>query len=219
MKISLIGGTGKEGRGLARRWAIAGHEIFIGSRDPERGERDAQELGANLGREVAGGSNEAAAAFGEIVVLAVPYGAHRATLESLAGALEGKLLLDITVPLRPPAVRSVHLPEGEAAALEAAQILGGRTRVVAALHHVGAAHLADPDTKIECDGLVCGDDAQARALVIELIGDLGIRGLDAGELRNAIALEALTPVLLHLNRRYGARGAGLRITGLDPDAG
>jgi 8-hydroxy-5-deazaflavin:NADPH oxidoreductase len=146
-------------------------------------------------------------------VLTVPYAAHAATLESVRAPLAGKLLVDITVPLQPPKVTQVHLPQGTSAALEAQALLDPTTRVVATLHHVSSAHLGDPAHAIDCDVLVCGDDEAARKIVIDLLGDLGLRGLDAGLLRNAVALEALTPVLLHLNRRYKTN-TGLRITGL-----
>ena len=208
MRIGIIGGTGKEGRGLAVRWARAGHQVFIGSRDPARGAAKAAELGG-----MSGGGN-VAACDAEVVVLSVPYGAHAATLQSLAPHLAGKVVVDITVPLRPPKVRVVHLPEGQAAALEAQAILGDAVRLVATMHHVSSVKLGDPEASIDCDVLVCGDDAGAKEVVVALLEDLGLRGLDAGPLVNAIALEALTPVLLHLNKRYGSKGAGLRITGV-----
>lgn len=215
MRIGLIGGTGKEGRGLALRWAKAGHHVFIGSRDADRARRFAESLSAD-GSRLEGGSNTEASQQSELVVLCVPYAAHTETLEALKAELSGKILVDITVPLKPPRVRQVELPQGRAAALEAQSLLGRGTQVVATLHHVGSAHLADASAAIDCDVLVCSDDAAARGLVRQLIGDLGLRGLDAGPLQNAIALEALTPVLLHLNKFYGINGAGVRFTGL-PD--
>jgi hypothetical protein len=126
----------------------------------------------------------------------------------------GKVLVDVTVPLRPPKVSRVHLPAGGAAALEAQALLGGATPVVAALHHVSAAHLGDLAHAVECDVLVAADDARAKATVIGLVGDLGMRGLDAGPIVNAIALESLTPVLIHLNRVYKSKGAGVVFTDL-----
>ena len=214
MRIGIVGGTGREGTGLAPRWARAGHEVFVGSRDAARGEATAAEMSAALGRVVRGGDNAAAVAASEVVVLAVPYAAHAATLDELGPGLAGRVLIDITVPLVPPKVRVVHLPPGFAAALEAQARLGPTVKVVAALHHVGSAELADPDHAPDCDVLVCADDAEARGVGIGLIEDLGLVALDAGPLRNAVALEAMTPVLLHLNRRYGAAAAGLRITGI-----
>jgi 8-hydroxy-5-deazaflavin:NADPH oxidoreductase len=211
MRIGLVGGTGREGRGLAQRWARAGHAIAVGSRQAERGRACAAELG------VSGGDNASAVAGAEVVVVCVPYTAHAETFAQLAGQLSGQVVIDITVPLRPPRVREVHLPAGQAAVLEAQELLGPDVKLVAALHHVSSAHLSELDASIDCDVLVCSDHDRARQITIGLIADLGLRGLDAGPLRNAIALESLTPVLLYLNRRYKSSGAGLRITGL-PDA-
>lgn len=220
MRIGIIGGTGKEGRGMALRWASAGHEVVIGSRDAERARACAAELreqaaaGDADAAAIAGADNGEAVARAEVVLLSVPYSGHADTLRSLAAALEGKILIDITVPLKPPKVRQVHLPDGGAAAVEGQRVLGDGVKVVAALHHVSSVHLADLDHAIECDVLVCSDHADALETVISLVRDLGMRGLDAGPLANAVALEALTPVLLHLNRRYKSPGAGIRFTGL-----
>jgi 8-hydroxy-5-deazaflavin:NADPH oxidoreductase len=212
MRIGIIGGTGKEGSGLARRWARAGHDVTVGSRDAARGKDAAVKL-SEPSAAIHGGSNVDACDAADLVVLCVPYAAHAETLSSIRASLSGKVLVDITVPLQPPRVRRVHLPEGRAAALEAQALLEASTKVVAALHHVSSVHLADPDHSIDCDVLVCGDDAAAKGVVIGLIADLGLRGLDAGPLENAIALEALTPVLLHINKVFGA-SAGIRITGI-----
>jgi 8-hydroxy-5-deazaflavin:NADPH oxidoreductase len=214
MKIGLIGGTGQEGSGLSARWARAGHNVFVGSRKAEKGTAKAAELSEQLGIKVWGGANEEAVASAEVVVLAVPYKAHRPTLEGLKGVFSGQILVDITVPLKPPRVFEVQLPEGKSAALEAADVLGERARVVGALHHVSHTHLADLEHGIECDGLVCGNDIEAKNIVIGLLADLGMRGLDAGPLANAIALESLTPVLIAMNKRYKSKGTGIRITGL-----
>jgi NADPH-dependent F420 reductase len=212
MRIGIIGGTGKEGSGLALRWARAGHAVTVGSRDAARGLAAAEKL-SDPSAAVAGGSN-LDACDADVVVLSVPYAAHAETLKDVRTALDGKVVVDITVPLKPPLVRRVHLPEGRAAALEAQGILGPGARVVAALHHVSSVHLSDPNHAIECDVLVCGDDDDARKMIIGLVSDLGLRGLDAGPLENAIALEALTPLLLHLNKVYKGTGVGIRFTGL-----
>jgi 8-hydroxy-5-deazaflavin:NADPH oxidoreductase len=214
MRIGLIGGTGKEGRGLTLRWARAGHEILIGSRDAEKARAHAAEIAAT-GLQISGGDNAWAAGACELAVLTVPYSAHGATLTELKPHLAGKVLVDITVPLAPPKIRQVTLPPGKAAAIEAQALLGDQTKVVAGLHHVSGVHLADPDHAVDCDVLVCSDDAAALALAMRLIGDLGLRAFDAGPLVNAIALESLTPVLLHLNKRYASSGTGVRITGID----
>lgn len=214
MKVAIIGGTGKEGRGMAARWARAGHTLFIGSRDAARAQEAAAELSVLAGNALQGGDNRWAIAQGDIVVLSVPYAGHRETLLSLKEDLRGKVLVDITVPLRPPEVRKVNLPEGKAAALEAQALVGDVAKVVAAFHHVSAVHLADLAHPVDCDVLVCSDDTAAREQVIALASDLGTRGLDAGALANAVALESLTPVLLQLNKRYKSAGAGIRFTGL-----
>jgi len=213
MRLGIVGGTGKEGRGLAVRLTRAGHEVAIGSRDPERAKTTAAEI-SSPGDSLDWGANEDVSRKSDVVILCVPYSAHASTLDSLKHILRGKILVDITVPLKPPNVRRVHLPPGRAAAIEAQTILGASTRVVATLHHVSAAHLAARDRTIPCDVLVCGDDDEARKLVIELMNDIGGRGLDAGPLDNAVALEALTPVLLHLNKTYALPGAGIRFVGL-----
>ncbi|HTM21375.1 MAG TPA: NAD(P)-binding domain-containing protein [Kofleriaceae bacterium] len=199
MKIGILGGAGKEGRGLAARWRAAGHTVMLGSRDP-------------AGAAVPAVSNREAAGC-EVVVVSVPYPAHAPLLTELRGQLAGRIVIDLVVPLVPPVDR-VTLPRDGAAALEARRILGDGSRIVAALHHVSSVHLGDPAAAIDCDVLLCGDDADLVAVVAGLIEDLGLRALDAGPLANAVALEAMTPVLLHLNKRYGKRGLGLRITGL-----
>jgi 8-hydroxy-5-deazaflavin:NADPH oxidoreductase len=213
MRIGILGGTGKLGSGLAYRWARAGHTIAIGSRDPGKAKAHAEKLGAK-GVTILAGDNAWAAREGEIAVLTVPYEAHAETLDAIRDAVAGKVLVDTTVPLKPPKVSRVHLPAGAAAALEAQALLGPSTPVAAAFHHVSATHLADPTHEIECDVLVACDDARAKAAVIGLVRDLGLRGLDAGPLVNAIALESLTPVLIHMNRTYKSQGAGLVFTDL-----
>lgn len=214
MKIGIVGGTGREGRGLAVRWAKAGHDVFIGSRQAEKGQAKAAEFSEEFGVEVKGADNLAACEHGDIIVVTVPYSAHKATFESIKDAVGEKIVVDITVPLQPPKVRSVNLPDGNAAALEARSYLPEGARLVAALHHISSEHLSDPEHTFDCDVLVCGNDKEARAAVIDVIGDLGLRGVDAGVLKNAVALESLTPVLLHINRRYKSVGSGIRITGI-----
>jgi 8-hydroxy-5-deazaflavin:NADPH oxidoreductase len=213
MRLAIVGGTGKLGSGLALRWARAGHTIALGSRDPAKARSRAAEL-AGEGRALEGGDNVWAAREGEVVVLTVPYEAHKETLGAIVEAVAGKVLVDATVPLRPPKVSRVQLPAGQAAALEAQALVGASTPVVAMLHHVSATHLADLAHTIQCDVLVAGDDARAKAVAIGLVRDLGLRGLDAGPLVNAIALESLTPVLIHLNRTYKSQGAGVVFTDL-----
>ncbi|MGB5348078.1 MAG: NADPH-dependent F420 reductase [Polyangiales bacterium] len=214
MRIGIVGGTGREGRGLAVRWSKAGHDVFIGSRQAQKGAAKAAELSGEFGVSIQGADNIAACEHAELILVTVPYGAHRPTFDSIKDVVGDKVIVDITVPLQPPKVRSVHLPEGQAAALEARALLNEDARLVAALHHISSEHLGDPEYTFDCDVLVCGDDKDARATVISLVADLGLRGIDAGVLKNAIALESITPVLLHINRRYKSVGSGIRITGI-----
>jgi NADPH-dependent F420 reductase len=215
MNIGIVGGTGKEGRGMALRWARSGHRVLLGSREAERGKAAALELSSSAPQPIEGGANLWVVEQADVVVLSVPYAAHKSTLEGLKDALQGRPLIDITVPLKPPRVRQVQLPAGGAAALEAQALLGSGVKVVAALHHVSSLHLADPEHAIACDVLACSDDAAALEIALGLIADLGdVRAFDAGPLANAVALESLTPVLLHLNKRYNSAGVGIRLTGL-----
>lgn len=219
MTVAVIGGTGKEGSGLALRWANSGYRVFIGSRDTEKAQRVAAELNESLGGNfIIGMNNIEAASNADLVVLSVPYGAHRPTLESIQEQLRGKTLVDVTVPLKPPAVRTVNLPEGGAASLEAQAFLGDDVKVVAAFQNVSAVHLKDLEHDVDCDVLVCGDDESAKNDVLALVKATGMRGIDAGVLANAIAVESITPVLLAINKRYGVKSSGIRITGLNADA-
>lgn len=217
LTIAVLGGTGKEGSGLVLRWAESGYRVLIGSRDAARAASKAVELNTVLGQDlVRGMSNEEAAAEADLVVLSVPYAAHREILESVKDALQGKVLVSVTVPIRPPAVRTVYVPEGHAASLEAQALLGDKVTVVAAFQNVSAVHLKELKHSVNCDVLVCGDDEDAKNDVFQLIEAIdGMRAIDAGPLANAVAVEALTPVLLYINKRYKVAGAGIRITGLE----
>jgi hypothetical protein len=214
--IAVLGGTGKEGSGLAYRWAHSGYEVIIGSRALEKAQTAAAELNALLGREaVRGMLNPDAAAAAEIVVLTVPYAAHRATLESVYEQAQGKVLVDVTVPLQPPQITVAVLPLGRTAAEEAQALMGENVQVVSAFQNISSVHLKDLEHSIECDVLVCGDDTEAKQQVMALAKAAGMRGIDAGPLSNAIVAECLTPVLLGINKRYKARGAGIVITGIE----
>ncbi len=216
MTLAILGGTGSEGSGLAVRWAASGYRVIIGSRSAERAQAKADELNATFDAgNICGMGNVEAAARADLVVLTVPYAAHQETLEVVREGLQGKILVDVTVPLKPPKIRTVQLPDGQSAALEAQAFLGDTVRVVAAFQNISAEHLLNFDHPIECDVLVCGDSKEAKAEVLRLVEAAGMRGLDAGLLQNAIAVESLTPILLGLNSRYKGRGAGIRITGLD----
>ncbi len=213
--IAVVGGTGKEGTGLALRWALNGYRVIIGSRDAARAADHAKALNQRLGDDfLVGMGNADATEKADFVVLSVPYSAHADTLEGIKDKLGGKILIDIAVPLQPPKVRTVYVPPGTSAAQEAQKLVGDGVRVVAAFHNVSAEKMQEPDTKIDCDVLVTGDDADAKAHVIQLVEAAGLRGIDAGSLANSVAGESLTAVLLYINKKYGVKGSGIRITGL-----
>jgi 8-hydroxy-5-deazaflavin:NADPH oxidoreductase len=215
MTIAVVGGTGKEGSGLAMRWANSGYRVIIGSRDAAKAQQKVEELNAEMGNTyLVGMDNLSAVKEANLVVLSVPYDAHKSTLEGIQDGLQGKILVDVTVPLRPPDVRTVNVPEGKAACLEAQAMLGSGVKVVAAFQNVSAVHLQDADHRVDCDVLVCGDDTAAKDEVIKLVQAAGMRGLDAGPLANSVAVEALTPVLLYMNKRYKIKGSGIVITGI-----
>ena len=217
--IAILGGTGAEGSGLALRWARAGHRIVLGSRNPEKATSVCDQLNVLSGGNPIGFSdNRRAAAQADIVVLTVPYPAQRATVEEVRGVLTGKILIDATVPLVPPKVARVQLPQEGSAVAAVQLLLGSDVRVVSAFQNVSAHHLRDLDHRIDCDVLVCGDDIGAREVVIGLARDLGLRAYHAGPSCNSAAAEALTSILIALNIRYKVPGTGIRITGI-PDSG
>ena len=217
-QLAILGGTGKEGSGLALRWARADYEVIIGSRRAEKAAQVAAELNAKLGHNLIRGlSNAEAARQADIVVLTVPYKAHQATLAGLRDELQDKVLVDVTVPLKPPQVTRVHLPAGGAAAVEAQTILGDGVRVVAAFQNVGEHFLRDAERAIDCDVLVCGDDPAAKAQVIELAQalDPNVRAFDAGPLANAVVVESLTPILIGIGKQFRRLRVGVRIAGIN----
>lgn len=213
--IAILGGTGDLGSGLALRWAAAGYPVVIGSRARDKAEAAAAEMAAAAapGSTVRGEDNLGAAKAGDIVVIAVPYSNHDAILSEIREAVQGKIVVDAAVPLVPPKVSVVQLPPEGSAAKGAQRILGDGVRVTSAFHNVGAKKLRDGG-KVDCDVLVFGDDRAAKDAVIELANAAGTRGVDGGALANSAAAEALTSVLIGINRRYKADGAGIRITGL-----
>jgi NADPH-dependent F420 reductase len=219
LSIGILGGTGDQGKGLARRFALAGHQVIIGSRSAERAQQAAESLGAGLSSGVAGrgtlrgAENPVAAAEADIVIIAVPWDGHRATLESLRTELAGKIVIDCVNPMGFDKQGAHALPVEEgSAAQQAAAVLTG-SRVVAAFHHVSAVLLLDPEiAETELDVLVLGDDRGATDLVQALAGRIpGMRGVYGGRLRNAHQVEALTANLISINRRYKVH-AGFRVT-------
>ncbi len=215
MKIAIIGGTGREGAGLALRWAAAGEDVVIGSRDETRAAAAADHLNRMLGKAAARGtSNRRAAEEADVVVLTVPYAAHLATLQEVKEALRGKLLIDATVPLDPEAPGRLARTNHRSALEQAQEFLGPETKVVAAFQNISYRVLKDPKRAIDSDVLVCGDDPDARRIAMKLVEQAGLRAIDAGDAHHARTIEGLTPLLLELNRRYKTQEAGVRITGL-----
>jgi len=213
--IAVLGGTGQEGSGLALRWAKAGHRVILGSRDAVKAWAAAAKIKARLGNaDVNGETNKNAASAAEIVVLTVPFAAQRAMLAEVREELAGKILIDATVPLVPPNVARVQLPPGGSAVAEVQKILGDSVRVVSAFQNVSSHHLEDLTHKVDCDVLICGNDPAAREVAVGLAADIGLRGLHAGPITNSAAAEALTSILISMNKRYKVPGTGIRITGL-----
>lgn len=200
------------GQALAGRLASADYSVVIGSRDVPKAREAAASLTRSKHCPVEGDSNVAAAARGDIVILAVPYASRNDIVEEIRGAVQGKIVVETSVPLRPPKVMSVQLPDSGSAAVECQRLLGEHVRVVSAFHNV-AAHRLATDEPIDCDVLVFGDDKTARAAVMELVRACKLRGVHGGALANSAAAEALTSVLIFINKVYGVDGAGVRITG------
>lgn len=206
--VAVIGGTGNLGAAIARRLAKAGRKVIIGSRSAE----NAQAAASTLGFGLTGLANAEAAAAADILIVTVPFAAQEATLAEIAPHVAGKIVVDTTVPLVPPKVMRVQLPPEGSAAVRAQRLLGDDVTMVAAFHNV-AAHKLITDQDVDCDVLVFGDDKAARGAVVELANAAGLRGLHGGPLANAAAAEALTSVLIFLNKTYSVDGAGIRITG------
>ena len=215
MTIAILGGTGEQGPGLALRWAMAGEEVIIGSRSQERAEKVAAELNAELGQErISGLENPQAAEAADIIVLTVPYTAHLSTLESVKAQVQGKIFIDVSVPLDPANPRRMKMPPEGSATEEAQAFLGPETKVVGAFQNVAAHLLRDPHHPIDCDVLVCGNDGEARRTVLALAAKMGLHAYDVGPAESARVVEGLTSMLIRLNIRYKVQGSGIRLTGL-----
>ncbi len=213
--IAIAGGTGKEGKGLAYRWAKAGYQIIIGSRQAEKAQSAAAELNSLLKGvlPVKGMVNPDAVSEADLVVLTVPFSAHRDTLLILKDALQGKILIDVTVPLVPPKVTRVQMPPAGSAAQEAREVLGEGVKVCAAFQNISYEHLLNNE-EITCDVLVTGVDKESRAIVLKLVSDAGMIGWDAGVLENSVVVEGMTSILIGINKQYGVHDAGIQITGV-----
>lgn len=206
--IAIIGGTGNLGAGLAYRLSRAGRTVIFGSRAAASAEAKA----AELGHDARGMTNADAAAAADLLIVTVPFAAQEATLAEIAPRAIGKIVCDTTVPLLPPKVMRVQLPPEGSAAVRAQQMLGEEVKVVSAFHNV-AAHKLATDADIGCDVLVFGDDKDSRQVIVDLAEEIGLRGLHAGALVNSAAAEAMTSILIFMNKNYRVDGAGIRITG------
>ncbi len=215
LTVAVLGGTGKEGKGLAYRWARAGYAVLIGSRSSAKAVTAASEILELLdgSGSVVGTSNQEAAQQANIVVITVPYAAHRDTLESVKDSLKGKLLIDVTVPLVPPKVSKVQMPAAGSAAQEAKEIVGEGVEVVAAFQNVSYEHLLG-EAEVECDVLVTGTSKDARHEALKLVEAAGLTGWDAGPIENSVVAEGLASVLININKQYGSTHAGIKITGV-----
>jgi NADPH-dependent F420 reductase len=218
-RIALLGGTGKEGKGLAYRWAKAGYEIVIGSRQVEKAQIAADDLNKLIKdskNPVTGLENHQAADWCDIAVLTVPFSAHKAMLEDIKECVEGKILVDVTVPLVPPKVKKVQMPEEGSAALQAKKILGENVQVVSAFQNISYERLMTEDD-IDCDVLVSGSSKDARELILRLVKDAGMVGWDAGPIENSVIAEGLTSILIGINSQFGIKDSGIKITGVKRD--
>ncbi len=214
--ISILGGTGNLGGGLALRWAHSGYNVIVGSRMLDVAVKSAERINTTLKNNIVRGMiNTQAAIEGDIVVLTVPYAFQRFTIETIYDALEDKILIDCTVPLVPPNVSRVQLHNNESAVEGMQKFLGPKTRVVSAFQNISAHLLSHYQEPIDCDVLVCSDDREAAKEVIGLAKEINLRAWDAGVLANSIVTEGLTSILISLNRRYKRQAAGIRVTGLN----
>jgi len=217
--LGIVGGTGNEGKGLAFRWVQAGHDVIIGSRQYEKAQKAVEEVAAlleNAPGTLRGMENSDAVAACDIAVITVPYAAHRPTLEGLKDVLDGKLVVDVVVPIVPPKVTKVQMPEAGSVAQEAQAILGENCNVVDAFQNISHERLMGKGD-VDCDVLVCGKGKAARQVVLELVADTGLKGWDAGPIENAVVVEGLTSILIGLNIQHHVHASGIRITGL-PDS-
>lgn len=213
--IAVAGGTGKEGKGLAYRWVKAGYRVLIASRSQQKAEQVANELISMLGPKslVEGTTYQDAIKLSDIIVLTVPYAAHRETLEAIKDEMKGKILIDVAVPLFPPKVTMMKMPPAGSAAQEALTILGKDVEVTSAFQNISSENLLS-DKPVECDVLVTGTSKEARTETLKLVKAAGLTGWDAGPLENSAVVEGLTSILIGINKQYGTKAAGIQITGV-----
>lgn len=212
--LAIIGGTGKQGKGLAYRWARAGYRVIIASRMEDRAKVTALELLTALNKQarIESANYTDAVQSADIAILTVPFAAHRETLLMVKDALQGKLLVDVTVPLDPPKITTVQMPSTGSAAQEARDLLGESALIASAFQNISYEILMSEDP-VDCDVLVTGVSMQVREDVLQLVKDAGLMGWDAGSIENSAVAEGLTSVLIYINKKYNARHAGIKITG------
>lgn len=217
-KIAIIGGTGNEGKGLAYRWAASGYEVIIGSRNLEKAQSAVKDVKALAKAEkeltISGLENTNAAISADIIVVTIPYKYHKDILEKLKPHVQGKTVVDVTVPLVPPRVSVIQIPEYGSVALTTQKILGPDVKVISAFQNISFELLLG-DNSIDCDVLLCGSDKETRELGLRLVKDAGLKVWDAGPLENSIVAEGLTSILIRLNKKYKTHSAGIQITGID----
>lgn len=213
--IAILGGTGDLGSGLAYQLARAGYKITIGSRSAEKAQQAATALSQEIpGSSIGAAANPDAAAAAEVVIMTVPFASHASTIEAVRDSVQGKIFVDTTVPLVPPKVMRVQLPPGGSVAKTAQEQLGSDVRVVSAFQNIAAAHLrSDNLQEVASDVLVCGNNHEARQVIIDLAETIGLTAWHAGAIDNSVVPEALTSILIFLNKKYQLNGAGIRITG------
>ncbi len=216
----MVGGTGKEGKGLAYRWVKAGYTVIIGSRNAEKAQTAVNELAGLLSeaekQRLTGMENGEAVRKSQLAALTVPYEFHKTILEALKVDLAGKYLIDVTVPLVPPKVSTVHVPPEGSAALQAQLLLGDSVSVISAFQNISFELLLSHE-QINCDVLVCGKDVEARRIGLMMVKAAGLTGWDAGPLENSIVAEGFTSILIRINKQAGTKSAGIQITNVPRD--
>jgi 8-hydroxy-5-deazaflavin:NADPH oxidoreductase len=215
--IAVLGGTGKEGKGLVFRWARAGYRVVIGSRTPAKAVLTKNELLTLLGGKasIEAASTVNASMHADIIVLAVPYEAQRLTLEEIKDFVKGKILIDVTVPLVPPQYSKVQMPPAGSAAQEACEILGDEVQVTTAFQSISYRQLLSKEP-IDSDVLVTGTNERARSETLKLVSAAGLTGWDAGPIENSVVVEGITSILIGINKKYGSKSAGIKIIGVPP---
>lgn len=209
--VAIVGGTGNLGGALALRLGAPGVKIIIGSRDPEKAKKAVETLKPSLrAGEIEGMANQAAVKGADFVVVAVPYEGHAQMVTDLKGQLAGKVVIDAVVPLNKA---KPFVPPAGSALQEAQQILAGEAPVIGALHNISAVDLSDVDAPLG-DVLVCGDNAEAKQKVMEIIRRIGARAFDGGPAGNAYVIEGLTGVIIYLNRKYKSKHGSIKVSGI-----